>query len=191
LIAAQFAARVPITVVRPPIVFGEGDLQMRDVFRSIFRFGVHVALGVAGSRYSMIHVKDLVEALVLCGQRGTRLANGSSDSPSGYYFTAMDEQPTVAELGSLIAECLGRERVRVLRSSGPSLLVLAAGLAEVMARLRGTPYIFNFDKAREARAGNWTCSPQTIRRELGFAPRLPFVDRLRQTTDWYRQQNLL
>jgi nucleoside-diphosphate-sugar epimerase len=195
LIAAEFAARVPITIVRPPIVFGEGDLLMRDVFRSIFRFGVHVALGVAGRRYSLIHVRDLVDALVVCGQRGARLdASGAGSTPNaarGYYFVAGDEQPTFAELGPLIGKCLGRPRVRVLRTSGPVLLVLAAAVAEVVARLRGTPYIFNFDKAREALAGDWTCSTQTIRRELGCAPQVPFVDRLRQTSDWYRQHNLL
>ena len=94
---------MPITIVRPPIVFGEGDLQMRDVFRSIFRYGMHVAFGVADSRYSLIHVDDLVDALILCGQRGQRLERHSRDapaqSPRGYYFVAGDEQPTFAELG--------------------------------------------------------------------------------------------
>ena len=59
------------------------------------------------------------------------------------------------------------------------------------ARLRGRPYIFNFDKVREARAGSWTCSSQTIRGELGFRPQAPLPDRLRQTADWYRGQNWL
>ncbi len=191
--AASFAARVPITIVRPPIVFGEGDLQMRDVFRSIFRYGIHLALGVSRSRYSLIHVNDLVDALILCGQRGARL-EAASDAPAssqGYYFVAGDEQPTFTELGRMIANCLGRQSVRVLPTSGPTLLWLAASLAEIAARLRGSPYIFNFDKAREASAGNWTCSSAAIRGQLGFAPRATMVERLRQTSEWYRQQNLL
>ena len=195
LIAQQYAARVPITIVRPPIVFGEGDVLMRDLFRSIFRYGVHLALGVARSHYSLIHVNDLVDSLVLCADSGTRLsADGTpiaSDPPPGYYFVATDEQPTFAELGQLIAVSLGRQSVRILRSPGPALLWSAAALAEVAARLRGQPYIFNFDKFREAKAGNWVCSTSTIRRDLDFAPRAPFADRLRQTADWYRQQNWL
>jgi nucleoside-diphosphate-sugar epimerase len=195
LIAEEFAGRVPITVVRPPIVFGEGDLALRSIFRFIFRYGVHVALSVARSRYSMIHVQDLVEALVLCAERGSRLATpGSNEQPrasSGYYFVATEEQPTFADLGLLIANSLGRQSVRIWRSSGPIFLWTAATMAEAVARLRGRPYVFNLDKAREAAAGDWICSTQTIRRELGFAPRAPFTDRLRQTSDWYRQQNLL
>ncbi len=91
----------------------------------------------------------------------------------------------------LIGQSLGRSSVRILRTSGPSLLWPAAALAEGVARLRGEPYIFNFDKAREARAGDWVCSTQIIRRDLGFAPQAPVLDRLRQTADWYRRQNWL
>jgi len=195
LIAEEYAARVPITIVRPPIVFGEGDPLMCGVFRSIFRYGIHVALGVGRSHYSLIHVRDLVDSFVMCAERGTRLAAPGSDPatcpPPGYYFVATDEQPTFAELGLLIGRSLGRQSVRILKSSGPALLWPAAALAEIVARLRGQPYIFNFDKVREARAGNWVCSTSTIRHDLGFSPQAPFMDRLRQTADWYRQQNWL
>lgn len=195
LIAEEYAAQVPITVVRPPIVFGEGDLQMRNVFKCIFRYGVHLALGVAGSHYSLIHVDDLVDSLIACAERGSRLAGPETRTNSGptqgYYFVASDEQPTFAELGMMIGKSLGRKSVHILRSSGPTLLVPAAALAEGIARLRGRPYIFNFDKAREAMAGNWVCSPQCIRRDLGFTPQAPVADRLRQTADWYRRQNWL
>ena len=194
IVAGRFADRVPITIVRPPIVFGEGDLLMRDVFRSIFRYGVHLAVGVSRSRYSLIHVNDLVDALILCGQRGERLEATAADAPAssrGYYFAACDEQPTFTELGRMIGLGLGRQSVRVFRTSGPTLLWIAAFFAEIGARLRGTPYIFNLDKAREARAGNWTCSSAAIRGQLGFAPSASIAERLRQTSDWYRRQNLL
>lgn len=194
-IAEQYADRVPITIVRPPIVFGEGDINMRNVFRSIFRWGVHVALGVARSQYSLIHVDDLVDALVLSAENGARLEPRpdptGAGGPRGYYFVAMDEQPTFAELGLLIGQSLGRRSVRVLRSSGPVFLWSAAAIAETISRVRGEPYIFNFDKAREALAGHWTCSSQTIRRDLGYATPAPMFVRLRQTADWYRQKNWL
>ena len=74
LIAEEFAGQVPITIVRPPIVFGEGDQNMLSLFRSIFRLGVHLAFGVAYSRYSLIHVSDLVDAMILTAQSGERLA---------------------------------------------------------------------------------------------------------------------
>jgi nucleoside-diphosphate-sugar epimerase len=165
------------------------------VFRSIFRYGVHVALGVAGSHYSLIHVDDLVSSLIACAEGGRRLVpcgiGVAGNPPQGYYFVAGDEQPTFAELGVLIGKSLGRQSVRVLRTSSTTALWGAAVVAETVSRLRGQPYIFNFDKAREARAGNWVCSPHTIRRDLGIAPQLPIIERLCQTANWYRKQNLL
>ncbi len=192
LIAQEYAGRMPITIVRPPIVFGEGDQLMRDLFRSIYRFGLHMALGVAHERYSLIHVADVVDALVRCAGRGSRLvppSNGCAASAQGYYFVAADEQPTFAELGNLIGIGLRRAKVRVVASSGHVLLWSAAAVGEVWGRLRGQPYIFNFDKVREARAGSWICSSQAIRGQLGFAPGAPLIDRLRQTSDWYLSQN--
>jgi nucleoside-diphosphate-sugar epimerase len=194
LIAHEYAAQLPITIVRPPMVFGEGDLHMRSMFRTIWRLGIHVALGVTRSRYSLIHVADLVEALILCAERGARLVpvNGSpANSARGYYFVAGDEQPTFAELGQLIGSSLGQTRVAVWGSSKGALLWPAAAVAEMVGRLRGQPYIFNFDKAREAKAGSWTCSAETIRAELGFSPRASLAERLRQTADWYRKEQML
>ena len=203
LLAQQFAARVPITVVRPPIVYGEGDLNMLSVYRSIYRLRLHMAWGVAYSRYSLVHVWDLVEALILCCRSGKRLvpaethsSNGSTNgsaaavSATGIYFVAGDEQPTFGELGRLIAKSLDR-RVLVCGGSRTFMLWPAAAGAEAIARLRRKPYIFNFDKAREAQAGSWTCSSQAIQAELGFRPGAPLVARLQQTADWYLQQNLL
>jgi nucleoside-diphosphate-sugar epimerase len=195
LVAEQFADRVPITIVRPPIVFGEGDTQMRNVFRSIFRYGVHLALGVAASHYSLIHVDDLCDSLIACADGGKRLAPAGSGAatnpPQGYYFVAADEQPTFAELGRLIGKSLGRQSVRVLKSKSTASIWTAAAIAEGISRLRGQPYILNFDKVREAKAGDWVCSPLNLRRDLRIAPRVSVLDRLRQTSNWYLQQKWL
>ncbi len=195
-LAEQFAHQVPITIVRPPIVFGQGDLQMRSIFKSIFRYGVHLALGVAGSRYSLIHVDDLVAAMIGCSHRGARLVDRRKTAeavhpPQGYYFVASEEQPTFAELGLLIGQSLGRTSVRILRSYSTLTLWPAAFVAETIARFRGQPFIFNFDKAREASAGNWVCSASMLRDELGITPAASVLERLRQTAQWYQQKNLL
>lgn len=168
---------------------------MRNVFRSIFRYGVHVALGVAGRHYSLIHVDDLCDSLIACAEAGKRLAPSGAapitNPPQGYYFVAADEQPTFAELGLLIGKSLGRQSVRVLKSKSTASIWTAAAVAEGIARLRGRPYIFNFDKAREAGAGNWVCSPLNIRRDLQVTPRASVLDRLRQTSNWYLQEKWL
>ena len=71
--ARAFADRVPITIVRPPIVFGEGDPAMLRVYLPIWRIGVHMVPGWTPHRFSVIHAADLVELLILAAARGRRL----------------------------------------------------------------------------------------------------------------------
>jgi hypothetical protein len=47
--------------------------------------------------------------------------------------------------------------------------------------------MYRFDKLREAAAGDWACSPEKAKEELGFCPHTPLMDRLRQTAKWYRE----
>ena len=46
-------------------------------------------------------------------------------------------------------------------------------------------------EAREATAGSWACSADSIRRDLGFSPAQPLQQRLCQTVDWYVEQEWL
>lgn len=189
-----FADRVPITVVRPPTVLGEGDRTTLGWFRSIARSGVHLVPGFATRRYSLIHAADLTQGIILAAQRGKRVLpldrNGVPTQSQGFYFLAGDENPTYPDLGRMIGEALGRRRVLAL-PVGSGLVWTVAGFAELAARLRRDPLIFNFDKVREVRAGSWTCLPKKAKEELGFSVGAPLAERLRQTAQWYRQEGWL
>ena len=65
------------------------------------------------------------------------------------------------------------------------------GLGELAGQVRGRQVTMNLDKAREATAGSWVCSPDKARRELGFSINVPLADRLAQTACWYRQAGWL
>lgn len=62
-LAADFAHRVPITIVRPPIVLGEGDLMGLKMFTAVARWGVHLHPTLKRTEYSVIHVADLTDLL--------------------------------------------------------------------------------------------------------------------------------
>jgi nucleoside-diphosphate-sugar epimerase len=192
LAARDWAHAVPMTIVRPAIVFGESDMLMLAMFRPIARLGLHLVPGRQAHRVSLIHVQDLVSLLILAAERGKRL-DGQAADPSaaarGCYFAACGEDLTYAELGRRIAEALDR-RVWVVHTGRPVVWTVA-GLLTALAWLRRKSWYFNVDKAREALAGSWTCSPQSAVSELGFAPAAPLAQRLRQTAQWYRQKGWL
>jgi len=191
--AAEFSADIPVTIVRPPIVFGEYDPNSLEMFRPIARPGIHVVPGFRQRSVALIHAADLSAGLVLAADRGARLApvgDATSDPGQGYYFFADDEQPNYADLGRRIGVALGRRRVRVVRVPEWTSWSVATA-SEMAARLRGRPSILNRDKIREATAGSWICSVDRARDELGFRPAASLDERLRQTAESYRQSGQL
>lgn len=197
--AAAYAATVPTTIVRPPIVFGPGDGAVLAMFRPIARWGIHVAPGRSGKgkdggwhgepRFSLIHVDDLVEGLLLAAAKGDRLHEQGSTS-QGVFFIAGDERPTYAQLGLASATALGQKPPVVLRMPRPLLRLLGLG-GDVVGLVGRRPCWVNSDKAAEALAGSWTCSSARARTILGWSPATSFADRLRETAQWYRQAGWL
>ena len=187
--AAKYAARRPISIVRPPIVFGPGDRGVLEIFRPIARWGIHVVPGRGESRFSLIHVADLVEGLLLIAEKGERLIPGGSPG-QGVYFMADQDAPTYAQLGTALAVALGRKRATVVRLPQP-LMRLAGLCGDAMGRFRRRPGWINSDKTAEALAGSWTCSSLKARTQLAWAPAAPLADRLSETARWYRQAGWL
>lgn len=188
--AAALADRVPITVVRPGAVFGEGDRATLEMFRPVARWGVHMVPVRPKLGVSMIHLDDLIALILLAAERGSTIRPESGDDAAldaGYYFASCDEYPMYDELGRMIAWALGRQRVVCVPA--PRRVVRAAGVfQELLGRVLGRPMTFNLDKAREATAGCWFCSPHKATAELGFAVAAPLLDRLRQTAEWYHKK---
>jgi len=187
--AAGYAAAAPITIVRPPIVFGPGDEGVLEMFRPIARRGIHVAPGRGGFRFSLVHVTDLVEGLLLAAEKGERLQRSGSPG-QGVYFMAAEDEPTYAELGQALAIALEKKRATVVRLPG-ALMRLAGLCGDAMARIRRRPSWINSDKIAEALAGSWTCSSAKARAQLNWSPAATLAERLRETAQWYRQAGWL
>ncbi len=191
LAAAAYARHMPITVVRPPIVLGQGDRAGLELFRTIARWNLHLVPGRTDASYSVIHAADLAAALIAATASGRRLDPETPENAhAGIYFAAADELVTYSELGRMAGRSLGRTQVRIWRSPGAGVWTIAA-INELVAQVRRKPHILGWDKAREATAGGWACSDEALRRDTGFVPERPLQDRLDETVRWYREQGWL
>jgi dihydroflavonol-4-reductase len=188
----QRAHRLPITVVRPGIVYGSRDPKVAAIFKAIQRTGLHVVVGFQTPRLSLIHVDDLVDLLLRAARAGETLAPaGSRDAGQhGFYFACDDrEHPTYGQFGRRVAAALGRRVVvwPLWRWVGRTV----GGVSEGFARLTGSAAILSRDKVREATAWSWACSAAKARSHLAFVPARPLDFRLRQTAEWYRDHGWL
>jgi nucleoside-diphosphate-sugar epimerase len=187
--AGMYAGRVPISIIRPPIVFGSGDRGVLEMFRPIARWGIHAVPGRSEQRFSLIHVADLVEGLLLAAEKGERLhSNGLPGQ--GVYFMATEDELTYTELGQAMAIALGKKRATVVHLPGP-LVRLVGFCGDAMGRIRQRPAWVNSDKMTEAMAGSWMCSSAKARTHLGWSTAAALADRLHETAQWYRQAEWL
>jgi len=192
LAAASQAARVPMTIVRPGIVFGQRDLGCLPMFRSVAWFRTHLVPVLPTLGASLIHAKDLVGLLILAAEKGERLPPEGAEAPrgQGYYFAACEEHPTYFRLGRLIAEALGRRLFFMVPAPWPAVRLVGAA-NELIGQVLRSPLALNLDKSREATAGCWFGSSQKATDQLGFQVGAGLLDRLRETARWYREQRWL
>ncbi len=164
------------TIVRPPWVYGPGDRATLALFRLAVR-GFFPSVRGGCMEVSLVHVHDLVEALVLAGESAA--ANGR------VYYVSDGEVHTVAQLGqALLAACGGGRALHV-----PGFVFRFMGLAgEAAAWLTGRPPLLGRDKACEGLQPGWVCDDARMRAELGYRSRIGLEAGVVQTLAWYRSQ---
>lgn len=164
------------TMVRPPAVYGPGDLEMLELFRAA-RLGV-LPMPPAG-RLSLIHVDDLARLLLaLAGQDTGRTIYEPDDGTPGAW--------THTGFARAIGTAVGR---RVLPLSLPAgVLRLGARLDRLARRDKAklTP-----DRAAYMAHPDWTSSPDARPPEALWRPRIATADGLAATAAWYRANRLL
>ena len=184
-VAREFADRLPLTVVRPPIVFGPHDRDTFEMFKTISKAGLHPV--PRRMSVSWIQVLDVCEALIAVSNAGSRM--DQNDVASGVYFATSQEIVDYGELGRMIGGVLNRS-VRPIGVPSPAVWALAT-INEAIARIRRQPNIFNFDKAREATAGSWICDGSKLEADTGFRPTRTLPATLEASADWYKRAGWL
>ena len=146
---AGFAPAVPITVVRPPIIFGPADRAMLKVFRSVGLFRLHAVPGYRRFPVSLVHVADLCAGMELLAESGVRVPGvGQDGGNAGVYYIAAERWVSYIELGRLAARALG---VHVLPVPTPlAAFWITGAVATGVSKITGRPSVLNLDKAREA-----------------------------------------
>ena len=189
-VATSYANQMPVSIVRPPIVLGQGDSNVLRMFKLIQKFNCHLIPGLTTKQYSVIHVDDLVNALVCVASQGQPIAATNANDPSqGIYFVA-GEQLSYAELGRQIGLALGKPKTRCVHIARPIFWSVGA-VNSLFAMVTNQPRFLNLDKYREAAVGDWACSADKLFSETDFSLPVPFATRLSQTVQWYQAHGWL
>ena len=165
---------IPWTILRPSGVYGPGDVDYFNLFKSAMR-GWNVFFGNRNRCMSIIYVDDCV--------RGTLMAARNENSVGKGYFLTNDEQVTWEQFQSEVLQVVDR-RVRTLDL--PEQLVSIAALGgELASRIDRKPRLFNLQKAKMGAQQAWTCVGGAARTDFGFSADVDLVEGIRRTHDWY------
>ena len=174
----QAAGPVEVTFTRPPPVYGPRDLGMLAVFKAAAA-GVFPLYGRGRSRVAMVHVSDVVGAIL-------SLVLAPAPVPVGPYYPEDGSNPSWSELASAFEAAAGRRARRI--PLPPALFWTAAACATAFSRIARRPAVFGLDKVREMSCPDWTASAADLTAATGWRARVPLQDGLAQTMRWYRGQ---
>lgn len=164
------------TIVRPPAIYGPGDLEMLDLFR-MAKKGV-VALPPPG-KFSAIHVDDLARLLIALAEApGDRATYEADDETRGGW--------THVEFAQALGRAVGQ---RVMPLSLPrGILALGAKLDRLV---RGDKAKLTPDRVGYLSHPDWTIDPAHRPPVSLWSPQVPTPQGLAATAMWYRAQGLL
>jgi nucleoside-diphosphate-sugar epimerase len=166
--------RLPVTIVRPAMVYGPRERDMYDYMRMVKR-GIRLLIGFHQKVFSLIHVQDLVQGVLLAGN--------ATASVGGTYFLGSERFYTTGDIGKAMSRVLHRHTVGVCI---PHAVVYAVGaISEAIGKITGRNMLFNSEKVREVVQPSWTCSVAKAREVLGFRQRIDLEEGMRQTYRWY------
>ncbi len=180
LLAKSFMNIIPITIIRPPAVFGPRDTEVYLIFKT-YKAGLYTLIGFDDKHLNLIHVKDLVD--------GIYLSSISENSINKTYFIASEELYTWPQVGEAIKKAMGRGAVTIRLPH--SLVYTVAAFAQFFAMFSSKPATFNLEKARDFVQANWTCDVSKAKNDFGFSQKINLEEGIKETIDWYREMKWL
>jgi len=168
----KYKNAVPVTIIRPPAVYGPRDRDMYTFFKMLKK-GIFLCWGTC--YYSLLYVDDLV--------RGAIASAESSAAEGQIYYLSDGKIYSNEEIAAVISSAIG---TKALRLRIPKFIMpLFAGIGQKFSN-KSNINIINKDKIRELQHSCWTCDSSKAKNEFGFISKVGIKEGMRWTADWYK-----
>ena len=172
----KYMDKLPITIVRPPAIYGDRDTEIYLVFKT-YKQGLMTLVGFNRKELSIIYVKDLVHGIYLAATN--EIAQGET------YFISSKEFYNWPQIGKVIKNAMGKGAINLRL---PHFLVyIVAAIAQFFSMFSSKPATFNLEKARDFVQEAWTCDTAKAQKDLGFVEKYSLEEGMKATIDWYKK----
>lgn len=178
-ILLRHKAKMSVSIIRPPAVYGPGDKETLRLFTMIAK-GFALVPPRAEARFSMIHVEDVVAAILnlLPARDDPGLPLEVDDGhPRGHDWTGVV---------AAAAEAL-QATPKIIPLPAP-ILYLAGSIGSAIAYLRQEPSVLTWGKVPEILHPDWVAAGASI---PGWQPAWEIAKGFKNTVNWAISQGLL
>lgn len=172
----KYRDKFPISIVRPPAVFGPRDTEILIYFKT-FSKGLNSVIGFDAKYLSLVYVEDLADGIILAAE------NKIADAQK--YFVCFDKAYNWDEIGSLTSKLLGKKALKIRLPH--SVLYSVGYLAELFSTFSSKPATLNIEKCKDITQLRWVCSNEKAKQELGFKAKYSLEESFKKTIDWYKE----
>jgi len=170
--------QIPITILRPPPVYGPRDDGFLLYFK-VVSYGF-VPYFKSARHVSMIYVDDLIDAIIKASE--SDVARGNT------YFIANENPYAINYLAKTINSAVRNSKISCPLWLPDVLIKGFAALFEGVSYIIGQQTIFNRQKARELTRDFWVCRTDKVRHDFNWISQTTLEDGIKKTSDWYKQQ---
>jgi len=179
-VVESFGSRIPWTILRPSGVYGPGDQDYFELFKTAAK-GWNVFFGNAERWFSSIYVDDVIQAVVKSSTAPQAIGRG--------YFLCDGVPTTWRAFQQIVVEEAGR-KARTLNLP-EALVSIAAMGGEWATAIDKKPRLFNRQKAKMGAQEAWTCTHAAAAQDFGYRPEVDQREGVRRAFAWYREHGWL
>ncbi len=179
-LAKSYMDKLPITIIRPPAVFGERDTEIYLFFRT-YKQGLMGLIGFNKKKLSLVYVHDLV--------KGIYLASVSANSTGQTYFIGTEKYYDWDQIGEVTRKAVGKKALTIRIPH--AIVYSVAAVAQFFAVFSSNAATFNIEKAKDFVQPAWTCDVSKAMNELGYRQEFSLEEGIMRTIDWYRAMKWL
>lgn len=170
---------LPVSVVRPGLVYGPGDLHLLGFFSSIKK-GLFRVIDGGKALLHPVYIDDMTSAFLLCAGRPEAIGRS--------YNIAGERPVTVRELATAIAHSLGKE---LPGGSIPLWLAnLASDIFAVTPGMKGERAPLTHSRVQFLTHSR-VYDISRAKSELGYAPGVGLEEGMKRTAEWYHEHEYL
>ena len=170
---------LPVSVARPGLVYGPGDLHLLGFFSSIQK-GLFRVIDGGKALLHPIYIDDMTAAFLLCAERPQAIGHS--------YNLAGDHPVTMRELATAIAHSLDKE---LPRGSIPLWLAnIASDIFALTPGIRGEKAPLTRSRVKFLTHSR-VYDNSRAKIELGFSPGVQLEEGMKRTAAWYRKHKYL